>query len=84
MNRKRFALLVTLFAVCGAGATYYFVRWNPVVAVPSVPEIPTVWTDPPIVEIAGLKRRAVLANDRSGSAWGEYGMVFDAHDRPDE
>lgn len=84
MTRKRALFLTLLFAACGAAATYYFVRGNRVVPVPSVPEIPAIWTDPPIVEMAGLKRRAVLANLRSGSAWGEYGLVFDAHDRFEE
>ena len=82
MTRKRAIIMTFLFAACGA-ATYYFVRSNHV-PTPVVPEIPAIWTDPPIVEIAGLKRRAVLANVRSGNAWGEYGLVFDAHDRFEE
>lgn len=84
MNRKRIALLVTLLAACGAAVAFVFVRSNANVSLPNVPDYPAIWTDPPIVEIAGLKRRALLANVRNGTAWGEYGMVFDAHERFDE
>ena len=49
--------------------------------VPPIPDVPAEWTDPPMRELAAEKRRAVEAAPRDGTAWGELGMVFDAHER---
>jgi tetratricopeptide (TPR) repeat protein len=45
------------------------------------PEIPADVTDPPIRKVIEAKRAAVVASPRSGAAWGELGMAFDAHER---
>jgi tetratricopeptide (TPR) repeat protein len=39
-----------------------------------------VLTDPPARKLVEAKRQAVLASPRSGTAWGELGMAFNAHD----
>src|SRR5262249_54860104 len=47
---------------------------------PSPPLVPAELTDPPARKLVELKRQAVLAAPRSGTAWGELAMAFDAHD----
>lgn len=47
----------------------------------SIPDVPGEWTDAPMRELLADKRRKVEAAPRDGTAWGELGMAFDAHER---
>src|SRR5207245_171994 len=44
------------------------------------PPVPEALTDPPARQVVEGKRQAVLAAPRSGTAWGELAMAFDAHE----
>src|SRR5262249_28910269 len=77
-------LLAAVFLIAGAvGAGYYF--WSGrVVDAPQPPSVPEKFTDPPVRTAIESKRQAVLTAPRSGTAWGELAMAFDAHDAPAE
>src|SRR5439155_23884603 len=47
---------------------------------PLPPPVPAALTDPPARQVVERNRQAVLAAPRSGTAWGELAMAFDAHD----
>ena len=76
MKRIVFAAVAVLAAAAGIG--YYLWAGRGVAGPP--PPIPAELTDPPVRQGIEGKRRAVLAAPRSGTAWGEVAMAFDAHD----
>jgi tetratricopeptide (TPR) repeat protein len=71
-------MAVTVLAVA-AGIGYYLWAGRGPVA-PPPPLVPAGLTDPPARKVVEGKRQAVLAAPRSGTAWGELGMAFHAHD----
>ena len=75
MNRTAIAVAAMLATSAGL---VYFVWAGHGAAGP--PPVPVEVTDPPIRKVIEAKRRAVLAAPRSGAAWGETAMAFDAHD----
>lgn len=80
---RRAALVLVAVLAAGGGVAYYMAPpAGP--APPPVPDVPPEWADPPMVELVTAKRRAVLADPRNGTAWGELGMAFDAHERSAE
>jgi tetratricopeptide (TPR) repeat protein len=68
--------LVIVLAAASLG--YYWWAGRGAAGLP--PTIPAELSDPPIRQVIEGKRRAVLAAPRTGTAWGELGMAFDAHD----
>ncbi len=80
---KLFLLGIVALAAAGGGAAWYFSAGNSPAA-PPIPDVPADWTDPPMREWVGAKRRAVVADPKSAAAWGELGMAFEAHERFDE
>jgi tetratricopeptide (TPR) repeat protein len=76
MKRTVFVAVAVLGAAAGIG--YYL--WAGRGAVGPPPPVPAEFTDPPVRQVIDAKRRAVLAAPRSGTAWGELAMAFDAHD----
>jgi tetratricopeptide (TPR) repeat protein len=79
---KRTVRLAALLAVA-AGLGYYLWASRGASGSPP-PPVPAEVTDPPARGVIESKRRAVLAAPRSGTAWGELAMAFDAHDRSAE
>jgi tetratricopeptide (TPR) repeat protein len=75
--RRRSVLAAVVVLAVAAGVGYYL--WAGRGAGPP-PPVPDELTDPPAREVVEGKRRTVLATPRSGAAWGELGMAFDAHD----
>lgn len=65
-----------------AGIGYYL--WVERVAAGAPPAVPGWLTDPPARIVVEGKRQAVLASPKSGTAWGELGMAFDAHEASEE
>jgi tetratricopeptide (TPR) repeat protein len=51
---------------------------------PSIPEIPTEWLDPPLIDLIKTRREAVVANEKNAKAWGQLGQAFQAHGRNEE
>ena len=80
MRRIIFAAAVVLAAAAGIG----YCLWAGRGAAGPPPPVPAQLTDPPIRQVIEGKRRTVLAAPRSGTAWGELAMAFDAHDGSDE
>jgi tetratricopeptide (TPR) repeat protein len=79
MRRRTLLVTVTVLAAAAAGVGYFL--WVGRGAVePPPPPVPAELTDPPARKLIERKRQAVLAAPRSGTAWGELGMAFDAHD----
>ena len=69
-------LLGIVVLLGGAGAAWwYFTRSTP----PEPPMVARDGVDPELVEAIEAARRKVSAAPRSGSAWGELGMVLRAH-----
>ncbi len=80
---RRFSLPAAFLLVSAVGIGYYL--WAGRGATGSLPPpVPTELTDPPAREVIEGKRRAVLAAPRTGTAWGELAMAFDAHDASTE
>ncbi len=76
---KRIVLAAVAVLTLVAGIGYYL--WGGRTAAGSPPPlVPAELSDPPAREVVEGKRRAVLATPRSGTAWGELAMAFDAHD----
>ena len=75
---KRSILATTAVLAAAAGAGYYLWIGREATG-PPPPPVPAALTDPPVKKIAESKRQAVLVAPRSGSAWGELAMAFDAH-----
>jgi tetratricopeptide (TPR) repeat protein len=75
---RRTVLTITVVLVAAAGIGYYL--WASRGAVGPPPPVPAELTDPPARKVVEAKRQAVLAAPRSGAAWGELGMAFNAHD----
>jgi tetratricopeptide (TPR) repeat protein len=80
MKRIIFAAAVVLAAAASIG--YYL--WASSGAAGPPPSVPAKLTDPPVRQVIQRKRRAVLSTPRSGTAWGELAMAFDAHDASTE
>ena len=74
-TRKRIAIALTGLAVAGAGGAWWMTRPR----LPSPPEVPAQIEDPVVRDTLTAARQAVVANPRSGEAWGELGMIFRAH-----
>jgi tetratricopeptide (TPR) repeat protein len=81
MKRIVFASAAVLVASAGIG---YFICAGRIGAGPPPPPVPVELSDPPARKIIEEKRQAVLAAPRSGTAWGEAAMAFDAHELPAE
>src|SRR5437879_1477428 len=77
VRRIFFAVSLVLVAAAGVG---YYLWFGRAPAAPSPPPVPEALTDPPARKIVEQKRQAVLAAPKSGTAWGELGMAFDAHE----
>src|SRR5438094_6294884 len=73
-------ILLAAVVVLAAAAIGYYLWAGRVAPGPPPPPIPAGLTDPPARKVVEGKREAVLAAPRSGTAWGELAMVFDAHD----
>jgi tetratricopeptide (TPR) repeat protein len=83
LDVRRIVLPAAIVLAAAAGIGYYL--WaNRGAAGPSPPPIPDALTDPPARKVVEEKRQAVLAAPTSGTAWGELGMAFQAHDAQDE
>jgi tetratricopeptide (TPR) repeat protein len=78
MRRRTVLAAVTVLAAA-AGIGYYLWAGRRS-AGPPPPPVPAELTDPPARKVAEGKRQAVLAAPRSGTAWGELALAFDAHD----
>jgi tetratricopeptide (TPR) repeat protein len=84
MNRRIILMAATVLAVA-AGIAFYLWRAGSVSDRSDPPPmVPAGLTDPPARKVVEGKRQAVLAAPRSGAAWGELGMAFDAHDASTE
>jgi tetratricopeptide (TPR) repeat protein len=70
---------LVIFLAGAAGIGYYLWAGRGA-AEPPPPPVPAELTDPPARKVIEGKRRAVLTAPRSGTAWGELGMAFNAHD----
>src|SRR5947209_20165871 len=79
---KRIVLAAAVLLATAAGIGYYL--WANHRAGPPPPPAPAGLTDPPARRMVENKRQAVLADPRSGTAWGELAMAFDAHEASDE
>src|SRR5437762_11572979 len=80
---KRIILAAATVLVAAAGIGYYL--WaNRTATGPPLPAVPAELTDPPARKMVEGKRQAVRAAPRSGVAWGELAMAFDAHGCPQE
>jgi tetratricopeptide (TPR) repeat protein len=75
VRRIVWAAVLVLVAAAGIGAYL-----NRAAVGASPPPIPSALTDPPARRIVEQKRQAVLAAPRTGAAWGELAMAFDAHE----
>jgi tetratricopeptide (TPR) repeat protein len=75
--RRRVLAAAVLVVVAGAGY-YLWPRREADALTP--PAVPAELTDPASRKLVENKRQAVLAAPKSGAAWGELGMAFDAHD----
>jgi tetratricopeptide (TPR) repeat protein len=76
---RRIVLAVAVVLLAAAGLGYYlWAARTP--AGPPPPPVPDGLTDPPARKVVEEKRQAALAAPRSGTAWGELGMAFNAHD----
>ncbi len=78
MSRRTILVAATVLAAA-AGVGYYLWAGRGAVG-PPPPPVPAELTDPPARKVVEGKRQAVLAAPRSGTAWGELAMAFDAHD----
>jgi tetratricopeptide (TPR) repeat protein len=76
---RRPVLAAAAVLVTAAGIGYYQFAGRVPVG-PPPPAIPAELTDPPARGVVEGKRQAVVAAPRSGVAWGELAMAFDAHD----
>ncbi len=74
------ALILLAVLVAGAGGAALLSR-SARPAPPPIPPLSADWTDAAVVRLVGDKRRAVEAAPRSGPAWGELGMAFQAHEK---
>ncbi|MBY0461060.1 MAG: tetratricopeptide repeat protein [Gemmataceae bacterium] len=74
MRRRVFLGLLALSAV-GGGAWWWFGKGPP----PPEPPLPPGITDPEVDEVVRKGRDKLLADKRSGAAWGEYGTLLLAH-----
>jgi tetratricopeptide (TPR) repeat protein len=77
---KRRTVLAAVAVVIAAAGIGYYLWAGRGAAGPQPPPLPAALTDPPVRKMIDGKRQAVLAAPRSGTAWGELGMAFDAHD----
>jgi tetratricopeptide (TPR) repeat protein len=82
MSRRTLLVAATVLVVAAGISSYLWVRRAAAGAPP--PPVPAALNDPPARKLIEAKRQAVLAAPRNGTAWGELGMAFDAHDAPDE
>jgi tetratricopeptide (TPR) repeat protein len=78
MSRR--TLLVAAAVLAAAGGVGYYLWAHHWAVGPPPPPVPAELTDPPARKIIETKRQAVLDAPRSGTAWGELGMAFNAHD----
>src|SRR5438093_10547151 len=72
-------ILLAAVVVLAAAAIGYYLWAGRMAPGPPPPPIPAGLTDPPAQKVVEGKRQAVLAAPRSGTAWGELAMAFDAH-----
>jgi tetratricopeptide (TPR) repeat protein len=80
MSRRSILIIATVL-VAASGIGYYLWFGRETVVPPAVPD---QLTDPPARKLVEAKRKAVLAAARNGTAWGELGMAFEAHEIPAE
>ncbi len=71
-RRKRIAVAVLVVALVGGGVWWWRTREAP----PPEPPLPVGITDSEVGEAVAAARAKVLADPRSGAAWGEYGTVL--------
>ncbi len=76
---KRIVLATVAVLTLVAGLGYYLWAGRGSAASPP-PSVPAEVTDPPARKMVESRRQAVLAAPRSGTAWGELAMAFDAHE----
>jgi tetratricopeptide (TPR) repeat protein len=80
---RRIVLVAAIVLIAAAGIGYYL--WAYRVAAGTPPPPPPNWlTDPPARKVIEEKRQKVLAAPKSGLAWGELAMAFDAHEASEE
>jgi tetratricopeptide (TPR) repeat protein len=77
---KRTVLAAAAVLAVAAGSVGYYLWAVRGAAEPPPPPVPNALTDPPARQVVEGNRQAVLAAPRSGTAWGELAMAFDAHD----
>jgi tetratricopeptide (TPR) repeat protein len=70
---------LVIFLLAAATIAYYTVH-GPWSTVHGPPLVPAELTDPLARKMMEGKRQAVLVAPRSGTAWGELAMAFDAHE----
>jgi tetratricopeptide (TPR) repeat protein len=75
---KRIVLAAVAILAVVAGIGYYL--WGSRGTAGPPPPVPAELTDPPARKVVEEKRQAVLVAPRSGTAWGELAMAFDAHE----
>jgi tetratricopeptide (TPR) repeat protein len=80
MNRSLLAIAAVLVAAAGVG----YLLFGRGAGGPPPPPVPPELTDPPARGVVEGKRQAVLADPKSGTAWGELGMALHAHDASPE
>jgi tetratricopeptide (TPR) repeat protein len=81
MSRRTLLVAATVLAATAAAAGVGYSLWvGRGAAGPLPPPVPARLADPPARQLVDRKRQAVLAAPHSGTAWGELGMAFDAHD----
>jgi tetratricopeptide (TPR) repeat protein len=73
---RNFVLAASFLLAAAAGIAYYL--WATHWAGGPPPSVPDFLTDPPARKLVEAKRRAVLTASRSGAAWGELAMAFEA------
>ena len=79
---RRTAIVLAVVLVAAAAIGYYLVAGGTIG--PPPPLVPAELTDPLARKMVESHRQAVLAATRSGPAWGELAMAFDAHEAGDE
>jgi tetratricopeptide (TPR) repeat protein len=82
--RRRWWLIAVLAVALAGGALWAVLARRGADRTPNPPQPSLEEADPEVAEAVEIARRAVLANRRSGEAWGRLGMVLRAHDFGEE